>query len=461
VALCTGEWKNMRFNSYRLQLVFRLLVLSITIYFFARLNFDPTYRGTYLGLGAFALLQVWLLIRYHEKTSRQLNRFLQSVSYDDFTEQFQAEKEGSLQKELALRLNEVMGKFREVRAEKEANLHYFEAIVQHIGIGIITYKPDGTILLLNKAAKKLLNTSQAKNLTDLAGINYRLEENLQQIAHNEKALVQFRQNGELVNLSVHVIDIVLLRETIRIASIQNIQPELEEKEMEAWQNLLKVLTHEIMNSVTPIASLSACAGEEIQTLTDIEAEEITVLKEELIDIGKCLQTISRRSDGLIRFLNDFRSLNAITKLQLSVFNVVELLQGIKVLFREQFASQNIELELDFQNESLLLEADRHLLEQVLINLVKNAAEAVIEKPEKHIGIKAFADERSRVNIQVSDNGSGITLEAQSKIFIPFYTTKTTGSGIGLSWTRQIMRLHKGAISVQSELGTGTSFLLKF
>jgi two-component system nitrogen regulation sensor histidine kinase NtrY len=451
----------MRFNQYRLQLVLRLLVLSITIYFFARLNFDPAYRGTYFGLGFFALLQVWLLIRYHEKTSRQLNRFLLSVSYDDFTEQFQAEKEGSFQKELALRLNEVMEKFRVVRAEKEANLHYFEAIVQHIGIGIITYKPDGTILLLNKAARKILQASQAKTLADLAGANEQIVRSLQAGSNNEKTLVQLRQNGELVNLSVHIIEIVLLRETIRIASIQNIQPELEEKEMEAWQNLLKVLTHEIMNSVTPISSLSVSAGEEIQALTDIDAEEITVLKEELTDIGKCLQTISRRSDGLIRFLNDFRSLNATSRLQLTVFNVVELLQEIKVLFREQFASQNIDLFLDFQNDSLLLEADRHLIEQVLINLVKNAAEALAEQPHQKIGIKAFLDERSRVNIQVSDNGSGLTPEAQAKIFIPFYTTKATGSGIGLSWSRQIMRLHKGAISVQSELGVGTSFLLKF
>lgn len=451
----------MRFNGYRLQLVLRLLLLTITIYLFARIDFDPAYRGTYLGLGAFALLQVWLLIRFHEHTSRQLNRFLASVSYDDFTEQFQAEKEGSLQRELAVRLNEVMAKFREVRAEKEANLHYFEAIVQHIGIGIITYKPTGEILLLNKAAKKMLQTSQAKTLAELPSAGGQLVENLQRISHNEKALVQLRQNGELVNLSVHVIEIVLLRDTIRIASLQNIQPELEEKEMEAWQTLLKVLTHEIMNSVTPIASLSASAGEEITNLTDTEADEIKVLKEELTDIGKCLQTISRRSDGLIRFLNDFRSLNTTTKLKLSVFNVVELLQEIKTLFREQFATENIELQLEYQNASLLLEADRHLVEQVLINLVKNAAEAVGEKPQKLIELKAFLDDRSRVNLQISDNGSGLTPEAQAKIFIPFYTTKTTGSGIGLSWSRQIMRLHKGSISVQSELGVGTRFLLRF
>ncbi len=451
----------MRFNRYRLQVVLRLVALSVTIYFFAKLNFDPAYRGTYLGLGAFILLQLFMLIRFHENTLKQINRFLNSISYDDFTEQFQAEKEGGFQRELAARLNEVMVKFREVRTEKEAQLHYFEAIVQHIGIGIITYKPSGEILLLNNSAKKLLQAGQTKNLTELAQVSPELAESLMQTEHNEKALVQFRQNGTLVQLSVHVIELVLLREPIRIASIQNIQPELEEKEMEAWHNLVKVLTHEIMNSVTPIASLSASAGEEVNQLADTEAEEVTVLKEELTEIGRCLQTISRRSDGLIKFLNDFRSLTINKNPQLTLFNAAELLQEMKTLFREQLAAQQTELQLELQADSLLLSADKSMIEQVLINLVKNAMEAVAAQTEKRIVLKAYHDDRSRINIEVTDTGNGMTPEAQAKIFIPFYTTKATGSGIGLSWSRQIMRLHKGTISVNSKIGEGTSFRLRF
>jgi len=300
-----------------------------------------------------------------------------------------------------------------------------------------------------------------KKLQDFSGFSEELTAVLQQPERQEKALVQFRQNGMLVQLSVHVIELVLLREPILIASIQNIQTELEEKEMEAWHNLVKVLTHEIMNSVTPIASLSASAGEEVSHFTDSEAEEITVLKEELVEIGKCLQTISRRSDGLIKFLNDFRSLTINKNPAFSLFNVSELLQEMKTLFREQLAAQHIALQLELQADSLLLSADRSMVEQVLINLVKNAMEAVHNTSEKRIVLRAYQNEKSRIVVEVSDTGTGLTQEAQAKIFIPFYTTKATGSGIGLSWSRQIMRLHKGSISVQSEIGIGTTFTLRF
>lgn len=451
----------MRFKFYRLQLVFRLLLLAFTIYLLAATGFTADYRATALGLLAAVGLQIWLLIRFHENSIKQLNRFLNAVSYDDFTEQFQPEGAGSFQQELARRLNEVMGKFREVRTEKEAQLHYFETIVQHVGIGIITYKPSGEVLLMNTAAKKILQVNQLKKIAELGSFSAELPSVLQQPETAEKALVQFRQNGTLGQLSVHVIELVLLREPIRIASLQNIQPELEEKEMEAWHNLVKVLTHEIMNSVTPIASLSASAHEEVASFTDTEAEEVTVLKDELLDIGHCLQTISRRSDGLIKFLNDFRSLTTNRTPQLSLFNAVELLQELKTLFREQLAAQQTDLQLEVQSKSLMLSADRSLLEQVLINLVKNALEAVKDAPEKRLVLRAFLNEKSRLVMEVSDTGSGLTPEAQAKIFIPFYTTKATGSGIGLSWSRQIMRLHKGTISVQSELGTGTTFTLRF
>ncbi|WP_242929014.1 sensor histidine kinase [Pontibacter vulgaris] len=451
----------MRFRNYRLQLLLRVALLVISIYALASINFNPDYRGTYIGLILFILLQVFLLIRFHEHTNKQFLRFLNSIKYDDFTELFRVSGEGRIQHELGLKLNEVMAKFREVRAEKEAHLHYFEVIVQHIGIGIITYKPDGTILLLNNAAKKLLKIAHANHMHELETVNPALAVNMQQLEHGEKTLVQFRQGGELVNVSVHVIELALLGDQVRVASLQNIQRELEEKEMEAWHNLIKVLTHEIMNSVTPIASLSASAREEIQSYTDSPAEEVTVLKEELEDIGQCLQTISRRSDGLIKFVSDFRNLTTISPPNITKFDVSELLQDIKLLMREQLAVQHVQFILDVQSPHLLLAADRSMIEQVLINLLKNAIEAVHEQAEKKIILRAYLDDRSRISIEISDNGQGMTQEAAAKIFIPFFTTKKTGSGIGLSLSRQIMRLHKGTISVQSELGKGTTFILRF
>ncbi|MDX5421719.1 MAG: HAMP domain-containing histidine kinase [Hymenobacteraceae bacterium] len=451
----------MSFRNYRLQLILRILLLAVTIFIFAGLEFSPEYRGTYIGVGFLILLQVGLLVHYQERTNRLFLRFLNSIRYDDFTEQFHIAGEGKTQQQLASSLNEVMDKFREVRAEKEANLHYFEVIVQHIGIGIITYKPDGQILMLNNAAKKLLKLSRAHTVQELAAASAELALGLQQLEHNEKALVPMRQAGEQVNLSLHVIELSLLGDRVRLASLQNIQSELEDKEMEAWNTLIRVLTHEIMNSVTPIASLSSSASEEISSYTDTKAEEVTLLREELEDVGHCLQTISRRSEGLIRFVQDFRSLTTITVPQLSRFNVRELLEEIKMLMREQLAARQICLKVEMQAAAMLLSADRSMVEQVLINLVKNASEAVWEQEQPLIVLRAYFDERSRVTIEVADNGSGMTEEAMAKIFVPFYTTKKTGSGIGLSLSRQIMRLHNGAISVKSELGQGTTFTLRF
>ncbi|GAA4436404.1 sensor histidine kinase [Pontibacter saemangeumensis] len=451
----------IRFRTYRLQLVLRLLLLSASLYGLAWVGFNPDYRSTFLGLFIFILLQIGLLVHFHERTNRLFLRFLNAIKYDDFTEQFHISGEGNTMRELSLRLNEVMKKFREVRAEKEAHLQYFEVIVQHIGIGIITFKPDGSILLLNNAARKLLQVGQLRQVQELETVSPQLALGLQQLGNDDKVLVPVRQGAEQANLSVHVIELSLLGERVRMASLQNIQSELEEKEMEAWHNLIKVLTHEIMNSVTPIASLSASAYEEVSSFTDTDAEEVTLLREELEDIGQCLQTISRRSDGLIYFVNDFRNLTTLSVPKLSRFNVTELLQEIKMLLRGQLAARQISLQLEVPKEALLLSADRAMVEQVLINLVKNATEAVQEQPDGKVTVRAYLDERSRISIEIQDNGHGMTPEAMAKIFIPFFTTKKSGSGIGLSLSRQIMRLHKGAISVQSELGKGTTFILRF
>lgn len=457
----TEDWRSMSFKHYRLQLILRLLLLSASIYGLSWVGFNPDYRSTFIGLIIFIFLQIGLLVYYHERTNRFFLRFLNSIRYDDFTEQFHISGEGKTLRKLSLQLNEVMEKFREVRAEKAAHLQYFEVIVQHIGIGIMTYKQDGKILLLNNAAKKLLQVRQLREVQELEVVSPELALGLQQLENGDKVLVPVRQGAEQANLSVHVIELSLLGEHIRLASLQNIQSELEEKEMEAWHNLIKVLTHEIMNSVTPIASLSSSAYEEVSSYTDTAAEEVTLLREELADIGQCLHTISRRSDGLIYFVNDFRNLTTISVPQLSHFNVTELLQEIKILLREQLAAMQFQLQIEAPSESLILSADSAMIEQVLINLIKNAMEAVQDQQEGKVIVRAYHDERSRISIEVKDNGHGMTTEAMAKIFIPFFTTKKSGSGIGLSLSRQIMRLHKGTISVQSELGKGTTFVLRF
>jgi signal transduction histidine kinase len=241
--------------------------------------------------------------------------------------------------------------------------------------------------------------------------------------------------------------------------MSNIQSELEEKEMEAWQNLVRVLTHEIMNSVTPISSLAGVVEEEIKH--KLERDENGFKKEEMEDMHLSLQTISKRSEGLIRFVKEFRNLTHIPKPRLSEVAVKELLDEVSILHKKELADRGIVINVTVSPDNLLILADKTMIEQVLINLVKNAIQAFDEQPDKKIELTAFAKEKGRAVLSVKDNGAGIDSEALEKIFIPFFSTKKTGSGIGLSLSKQIMRQHEGRITVKSKLGEGTEFLLRF
>ena len=228
--------------------------------------------------------------------------------------------------------------------------------------------------------------------------------------------------------------------------------------MEAWQNLVRVLTHEIMNSITPISSLSATVGEELR---QARSGEHVMSESDIEDFSMAIQTIQRRSEGLIRFVSDFRNLAHIPQPKITDVYIKDLLDHVAVLFSAQMEEAGITLTLHTEPESLRIAADKSLIEQVLINMVQNAMYAVKDKPEKIITLKGGMEVSGKLFISVMDNGEGIDDEALSKIFIPFFTTKKVGSGIGLSLSKQIMRRHKGNINVRSQIGEGTTFKIVF
>lgn len=238
-----------------------------------------------------------------------------------------------------------------------------------------------------------------------------------------------------------------------LISLQNIHSELEEKEMEAWQKLIRVLTHEIMNSVTPISSL---AGTVNKLLNDPGK-----LDDEISDIKNAVKTIQKRSEGLIHFVENYRNLTKIPKPNFETFRVSVLTDRIYNLMKNEFAGNNIKFNTSIVPDNLTLSADSELIEQVIINLLLNAKFAIKNQQNPEISIRSYTDAGSKVIIRVEDNGPGISKEIQDKIFIPFYTTKKDGSGIGLSLSRQIMRSHFGSITVVSKEGEGTAFILRF
>lgn len=274
-------------------------------------------------------------------------------------------------------------------------------------------------------------------------------------------LLRLEIGDDIVQLAVYAIELTLRGDVYKLISIQNIQNELEEKEMEAWQNLVRVLTHEIMNSVTPISSLANTVEDELN-LQLVNGDDVnTISNEEVADIHLAIQTIKKRSQALIRFVQDFRNLTHIPKPKLKQFEVKILLDEMLMLLKKEIEDNGIVTNLNVDPENLTINADRDLIEQVVINLIKNATQAFDEQTNRLIEVRAYVDDKSRPVISVKDNGNGIDDEALEKIFIPFFTTKKSGSGIGLSLSRQIMRQHQGILGVKSKMDEGTEFFLRF
>jgi len=335
---------------------------------------------------------------------------------------------------------------------------FFKNIVQHVGIGILTFNKEGAIQIMNTTAKRLLRVDKVDKLDDLRAVDNSLVDSFLKLKTGGRELLRLKMGDETLYLSLYAIELTLRGEVMKLISMSNIQSELEEKEMEAWQNLVRVLTHEIMNSVTPISSLAGMVEGELED--KLKNSDLTLKKEEAEDMHLSIQTIGKRSAGLIKFVKEFRNLTHVPKPNLTEVTVKDLLDEMAMLHKKELADHSIGILVDLQSGDLKIQADKTMIEQVLINLIKNAIQAFDSQTERRILLSAY-DNEGHVIISVKDNGNGIDSDALERIFVPFFTTKKTGSGIGLSLSRQIMRQHGGQITVKSKLGEGTEFLLRF
>lgn len=450
----------MGFN-YRSPVVPRVVMLAATIFlfcFFAFSDGEWIYALFFFGVSVY---QTKLLIEYLDRSNENIASFLDSISFDDLSYSFKTQSDDPVVQRLHRELNEAMLKLRSVRREKDSEFLFFRNIVMHVGIGLIIFKENGKIEIFNSAARRLLKMSHAENISDIGEVSQPLVEAFRKLKTGGRELFRLKIGDDVVQLSLYAIELTLRGENVKLVSLQNIQTELEEKEMEAWQNLVRVLTHEIMNSVTPISSLAGIVEEELKQ--HMESQQPGPLtQEQLQDIHLSLQTISKRSEGLIHFVKEFRSLTSVPKPRPVIMSVKTLLEELCMLHRKELMEHNIHLDMSVYPEDLTVLADRNMIEQVIINLLKNAMQSFEEdQQEKQITLKAFLNEKSRPVISVTDNGTGIDPEALDKIFIPFFTTKKTGSGIGLSLSRQIMRQHQGTLTVKSTVGKGTEFSMRF
>lgn len=448
-------YKNFRFN-----LILRISLFALSVFLFFYFLERETHITPVLLLLLIAL-QFYSLYRYVDKTNRDLASFLESIRFAEFTRSFQIEGMGSSFNELNKAFNDVIGDFQKVRSEKEEHFHYLQSIVQNIDVSIIAYQHDGNIEMINKSAKKLFQLGSVKNISALSTLSETLVETLLSIKPGENKLVKVQDEDDLLQLAINATEFKIKNKVIILATIKNIQNVLEEQETEAWQKLIRVLTHEIMNSITPIASLSSTLDGMLRDFNKKREENGTMDYETIGEIQQALETINKRSNGLLHFVNTYRNLTRIPKPNFKITRVSDLFETISRLMEKELKDHNVILATSLEPASLEISMDDQLIEQVLINLIKNSTHALEGRNEPRIELRAYLNKRGRPTIQVYDNGVGILKEVMDKIFIPFFTTKPSGSGIGLSLSRQILKLHGGTITAQSEPDVETSFTLTF
>ena len=445
------------FRSFRIVVGVRVILMVATALLLAALLSGPRHATSLLCCLLLAG-QAWSLVRYVETSTRHVDQMLACIESDDLSLRPAGLPGDPTFVRLQNRLDRVLSSFRELRLSREEHSHSLLAVVRHIGIGVISFREDGAVELINPAAKTLLGISILRNIDNLAGIHQTLHGRLKALSPGQRDLVTVTADGEQRQLALYASELRQRSKHLNLVTIQNIGPELNEKEIEAWQDLIRVLTHEIRNSLTPISSLAASVEQHFPTGTDGPAA-LTLERQD--KIREALRIIQRRSQGLLQFVDTYRDLAHLPIPELQLCRVQELFGELERLVAPQVADQAVTLRTSVVPGSMHLTADPRLIGQVLLNLTLNAIDATAERNDAEVLLAAVIDQQGRRLIRICDNGPGIAAEAVEKVFIPFYSTKKSGTGIGLSLSRQIMRRHSGDITVVSEQGAGTTFTLRF
>lgn len=427
---------------FRLLTIIQVVLLVATLVILAWSIFSTDHLAVPVVIAVIALLQVVGLLHYVESHVNTLEEFFAAINYEDFTRRF---VEDDVDVELKEAFNRILARFQDARAERDIQAGYLETVVKHVPVPFIAARPDGTLSLVNNPARRLTGLPALRHFDQLAELDPALPALMQSIEPGAQQLLQTRLRDVPAELRVSVSEIRMAGETERLYSIENLSGELTARESSAWRNLIRVLTHEIVNTLTPVTSLAHTAA---TMLSDPDATD---------DIQEAVTTIARRSEGLMRFVSRYRELLKVPQPDPEAVKVADALHGVAALLVSEL--KGVDLRIDVVPETLEVHADRQLLDQVLVNLVKNAAHATgdMDSPELQLSGKL---DFGRVIIRVRDNGAGIPEETMDQIFVPFFTTKRDGSGIGLSLSRQIMTAHRGEIVVESA-ATGTTVSLLF
>lgn len=429
-------------NRFRLVVATQVVLLVATIVLLAWTILDTGHVAVPIVIGIVVALQVWVLLRSVAVHVDHLEDFFAAVNFEDFTRRFVA---GDLDAELTTAFNRIIEKFRDARAARDVQAGYLETVVRHVPVAFVAARADGSLRMVNSPARRLTGLATLQHLDDLAALDPALPGMLANIEPGRQQLLQTRLRDVPAELRVSVAEIRLSGQSERLYALENLSAELTARESSAWRNLIRVLTHEIMNTLTPVTSLAeTCRA----MLDDPAARD---------DLREAVATIARRSEGLTRFVASYRELLQVPQPHMQPVAVRAILDAAIRLMAQEL--RDVEVETSVEPASLTVEADSQLLDQVLLNLLRNSADALLGRDDARLRIGARLD-YGHVLITVHDNGSGIAADVIDQVFVPFFTTKRHGSGIGLSLCRQIMTAHGGDLAIASNTD-GTTATLTF
>ncbi len=447
----------MVYKKFYISIIVRVILLAANALAFFYYWWMPGLIHLKFALGAIFILQVIVLIWFLNRINRKLSAFFDSVKSDDYTIVYaDAGKQGEFS-ELNQQLDKLTQYFKQLKLENEQRNLYFKAVIEHVATGIFAFGPEGRIHFINSAALEMLGVSFLKNIKSFDKIQSGLSNFFADLKPGVPRLLELKTDIQVLELSARSTLYKTPDDEWMLVSLQNIRTELEQKETQTWQKMIRILTHEIMNSISPITSLAASLS-----------KVISATEEELPDdklkgkLTKGLNVIKSRGEGLVEFVQKYRELSILPQPRLEEIIVAEVIKSLQLLFEDELKQEEINLRYVSNPESIILIADRKMFEQVMINLLKNAIWAVKNSTTKEISISAEKLVEGGMIISVSDSGCGIEPENLDKIFIPFFTTQSEGgSGIGLSLSRQIMMMHGGSIRVEQGQANRTTFKLSF
>lgn len=447
----------MTFKKYEWRILIRVLLLAATLFALSMVITHEWYV-LLLILVPIVIYQVVDIYKHQRKAQAELDQFVESIHYRDFSRYFDVKHAPAEVQTLRQGFNEINSTFKVISKEKETQYQYLQKILELVDTGILSYDEEtGDVVWMNESLKRMLQLPYLKTIHSLARRDEELYHDILELKPASSKISSAHLERSAFKILLSATAFQTEGKVYKLIAFQNVNEALDETESKAWQKLLSVLTHEIMNSVAPIASLAGTLKNRLQE----SASDLNNAGGIVDDMELGIETIRRRSEGLLKFAETYRNLNKITTLNLQKVYVRDLFENLLQLMQPSLEARQIEIETILKDMDMQLEVDLNLLEQVMINLMVNAMEAVKEKNEPRIVLSASLGTNRRPAIRIIDNGAGMTPEVLEKIFIPFFSTKKNGSGIGLSLCKQIMMLHKGNIQAQSSPGEGTVFTLQF